>query len=401
MRALYSFIFVCLTIPSFLFGNSETRPGFFKGSFDEARNLAREEGKLFMISFYAEWCTPCNWMNETTFADSTVQSLLNENYVSFKVDIDDIEGYKLKEKYELKYLPTILIFNTQSKLLLRIEETLSPVQMIQALKKYNSDENKQVIINPVNRSPQDHQNFEELIESSNEIDNEQAELTGNFDKESNNKSEHELIKENSTLIFLPNSLGSSEELITPDSYESVQEEKTIKDDNSGLNTEMNTSEFNTRSTKEIGKNSIENNTSSIEELNKQNTEETIGEGQINKNENQPANDSTGEIQDTDTNSSNIAESNIENDNLLGNFEYHKKVRPQYKLQIGVFSQFKNTYKLVNELKDIFPEPVIVLNDSKDDKLIYRVFLGEFYTKEEAEDFQRLIKRKYKIESVVK
>ena len=53
------------------------------------------------------------------------------------------------------------------------------------------------------------------------------------------------------------------------------------------------------------------------------------------------------------------------------------------------------------LKDKFENPVIVLNDSSNDKIIYRVFLGEFYTKDEAEDFQKMIKRKYKIDSVVK
>ena len=51
-------------------------------------------------------------MDETTFKDENVARVLNENFIALKVDIDNVSGYDLKNAYDVKYLPTMLIFNS-------------------------------------------------------------------------------------------------------------------------------------------------------------------------------------------------------------------------------------------------------------------------------------------------
>lgn len=389
MKSIISILCICLAIPSLMRAGDIAGSNFFKGSFEEAKIIAQEEGKLFLVSFYADWCTPCNWMDETTFPDSTVQHLLNENYISFRVDIDDPEGYALKEKFALRYLPTILIFNTQSKLLLRIEETLSPVQMIQALEKYNSDENKLVIKHALNTSPLIHQNLESMLSKTEDKSEIPSSASANADQ---NLDKTDLLKENSTLIFLGSPLSDTS-VSTDQSLEQKVENETMKQE------QVQSDSRNIIIVTADQDNLIEEPSNPEEsQLNEENTKTEIVDRNIGESREKVATATENELISVQDDPE-ISED--DQDSGLGNFEYHKKVSPKYRLQIGVFSQFKNTYSVVNDLKDKFENPVIVLNDSSNDKIIYRVFLGEFYTKDEAEDFQKMIKRKYKIDSVVK
>jgi thiol-disulfide isomerase/thioredoxin len=132
---------------------SDIRINFSSSSIEDARKKAGEEGKLIFVNFHAKWCTPCMWMEQTTFKDEKVANSLNENFISIKVDIDDLKGFELKKAYEIKYLPTMLIFNSQGQLVDRIEETLSPRLLSSVLEKHNAPENKLIIKHDFNVSP--------------------------------------------------------------------------------------------------------------------------------------------------------------------------------------------------------------------------------------------------------
>ena len=135
----------------------------FKGDFDAALKHASANGKLLLVDFYADWCTPCRWMDNTTFANEEVSLTLNKNYVVYKADIDDPNGFNAKEKFNVKILPTLLIFNTKGEMQERIEETLTPDQLLPILDFHNNPNNTLKITHQINKSPkQASQNYEDM-----------------------------------------------------------------------------------------------------------------------------------------------------------------------------------------------------------------------------------------------
>ena len=54
------------------------------------------------MDFHAKWCAPCKWMEQTTFVNPDVSDMMQQNYISLKVDIDDVSGYELKSQYKCK-----------------------------------------------------------------------------------------------------------------------------------------------------------------------------------------------------------------------------------------------------------------------------------------------------------
>ncbi len=150
-------LMLCLNLTGILHA-SEVKIQFANYDLKEARVKAGSEGKLIFIDFYASWCTPCKWMDQTTFLDEEVAGVLNNNFISIRADIDNNTGYELKNLFDIKYLPTMIIFNSEGRILDRIEQTLSPHQMRALLNKYNAPENKQIVKYNINSSPNQHLN---------------------------------------------------------------------------------------------------------------------------------------------------------------------------------------------------------------------------------------------------
>ncbi len=152
-------LIICLVYTGTLKAN-ELKINFASYDLKEARIKAGTEGKLIFIDFYASWCTPCKWMDQTTFIDEEVADILNSNFISIKADIDETQGFELKNVFDIKYLPTMIIFNSEGRMIDRIEQTLSPHQMRALLKKYNAPENKQIVKYGVNTAP--NHNFKDI-----------------------------------------------------------------------------------------------------------------------------------------------------------------------------------------------------------------------------------------------
>ena len=150
MKFLCSFAIICLfQFPS----GAYTSSNFTTTDIEEAKAIAGSLGKLTFVKFYADWCGPCKWMDQTTFSNASISSFLNDNYISVKVNIDDFDGFSAKEHYKVKSLPTMLIFNSKGKLIERIEETLAPSKLMSILESHNHGANKIVIQHELNSAP--------------------------------------------------------------------------------------------------------------------------------------------------------------------------------------------------------------------------------------------------------
>ena len=107
---------------------------FSSVDFEAAVNKSLTTGKPILINFYAEWCSPCKWMEETTFRDEQIIEIINAQFVALKINIDDTQGLRLKEKFEIKYLPTLLIIDNRQRVIDRIEESVGAERLYAVLK---------------------------------------------------------------------------------------------------------------------------------------------------------------------------------------------------------------------------------------------------------------------------
>ena len=72
---------------------------------------------MLLVKFTAKWCLPCKWMDKTVFQDSQVIEFLDDKIVGISVDVDDSEGVALQTEYQVKLLPTMLLFHPEGNLL--------------------------------------------------------------------------------------------------------------------------------------------------------------------------------------------------------------------------------------------------------------------------------------------
>lgn len=77
---------------------------------------AKAQNKPAMLDYYATWCTDCNIMERTVFADAAVQKLLQEKFVLVQADVTDQfdpNTQPMKEKFGVFGPPAMLFFDKQ------------------------------------------------------------------------------------------------------------------------------------------------------------------------------------------------------------------------------------------------------------------------------------------------
>ncbi len=89
--------------------------------YDKTVNISSNNDKFFMFFFYADWCPYCKKMEETTFKNKDVIEILNNNFISLKINSEskqilskinkNITGISLAQSYQITGLPTVVFLD--------------------------------------------------------------------------------------------------------------------------------------------------------------------------------------------------------------------------------------------------------------------------------------------------
>ena len=107
-----------LTITAFFSTASAQDVVFFEGSWEELNAAAAAQNKYIMVDAYTDWCGPCKQMDKMMFHDNAeVAAVMNENFISYKIDCERDFGLVFSRKFKVAGYPTLLFFNSNGQLI--------------------------------------------------------------------------------------------------------------------------------------------------------------------------------------------------------------------------------------------------------------------------------------------
>ncbi|MBL7815784.1 MAG: SPOR domain-containing protein [Saprospiraceae bacterium] len=157
--------FVCLFLSFTIFAEELN---FINDDLKTGLNRAASEGKLVFLEFSANYCTPCKMMDEYTFTQPSVIERMNNGYVPVKVNIQSFDGFDLKNQYNVKVLPTIIILDSKGRQVSRYEETMSATKLNSVLDKHNLPQYRQRLT-PVYANNNNSSGFNPQINKTNRV----------------------------------------------------------------------------------------------------------------------------------------------------------------------------------------------------------------------------------------
>lgn len=95
---------------------------------------AIKKRRPIFISFYSDWCETCPHMNEEMIKKQPIIGYLEEEFVSFLVDAETAEGYKLATEYNIAVYPTILFLNSEGEEISRYIGLIDDYKVMQMAK---------------------------------------------------------------------------------------------------------------------------------------------------------------------------------------------------------------------------------------------------------------------------
>ena len=100
-------------------------------SYEEGIQKAKEQGKPVFIDFWAEWCSPCQDMEQNVYPDEDVIQK-SSNFINIKVNVDQNRDLAVNE-YDVSSIPTLVFLNSEGETVKRVEGKLSSSGMIEAM----------------------------------------------------------------------------------------------------------------------------------------------------------------------------------------------------------------------------------------------------------------------------
>ena len=114
-------IFIITLFISFMSSFAQRGVSFYIDTqLDRMLKIAQNEDKLVFIDTYTSWCIPCKKL-EKEFLNKELGAFLNANFVNVKFDMDTPAGKEIFRKYDVFFVPTLLILDGSGNILARME----------------------------------------------------------------------------------------------------------------------------------------------------------------------------------------------------------------------------------------------------------------------------------------
>jgi thiol-disulfide isomerase/thioredoxin len=103
---------------------AETRVRWEPGPPDSALARAQRTRRPAFLDFYADWCTPCRWMDRVVYSDPLLGEV-SAHLAMIRVDIETPAGRALAQRYGVQQYPTLVYVQADGKEKLRWPGPLS------------------------------------------------------------------------------------------------------------------------------------------------------------------------------------------------------------------------------------------------------------------------------------
>lgn len=110
--------------------------GFYTTSPIQAKSIASKSNKHILVYHTAEWCLPCQMLEQNHFTNPDTKAIIENNYIPVKADYDHKADQVWYEKHEVRMLPTFVIYNQKGEKLKTIQNPRSVAQLQYELNKY-------------------------------------------------------------------------------------------------------------------------------------------------------------------------------------------------------------------------------------------------------------------------
>lgn len=96
---------------------------------------AKRLNKPIFIDIYTTWCGPCKLMDKQVFNNRSVSTVLNRDFISFKLDAEKGEGIEFVKQFKVDAFPTSLYFSSNGKIIHRVEGYTNTENFLKETKK--------------------------------------------------------------------------------------------------------------------------------------------------------------------------------------------------------------------------------------------------------------------------
>jgi thioredoxin-related protein len=121
----------------------------WRTDFDAALVESQQTSKPIFVDVYADWCEWCHKLDRDVYSKANFAKYM-DNFIPVKIDAEDSkEGTRFAEKYHIDSFPTMLVIDSNGKIINRISGYLSVEELIQDISMV------QHLVNQERKNPED------------------------------------------------------------------------------------------------------------------------------------------------------------------------------------------------------------------------------------------------------